>query len=99
MKEDRCQNNNNRLQCPYYFFWYLTLFKIAIVFIILVINPIASKVLLLLLTIGCYVISCLVYPSTTSGSVWCFLCAFLSPILVILNYFIIRNKSSSEILT
>lgn len=93
-----CQNNENRLQWPYPHKWYIYLFALAIIFCILFVKPLASQIYIGLFFVISFILSTVIYPHST-GSVWCFSAAILAPLIVIGNYFIIRNKKDSDIIT
>lgn len=93
-----CQNNENRLQWPYPLTWYVYGFILYLVFTFLFMKPLGSQILLSTIFIGTLLLALFVYPHS-SGSVWCFAAAILAPVMVIGNYFIIRNKKDSDICT
>lgn len=87
-------NVNNRLEWTFPTVWYLLSFVISIVLVICYIKPKTS----LLLFLSVYILSFLFLMFSTNksmfGSLWCFSAAVLAPIIVLLNYFIIRNQPS-----
>lgn len=89
--DKNCQNNNNRLEWPYPHEWYLYSFILSLVFCIIYVNPLSSKLFLSSIFTITLLLTILFYDSKKVGSVWCFSAAILSPILVIINYFLINN--------
>jgi hypothetical protein len=87
--DKNCQNNNNRLQWPYPHEWYFYSFIISLIFCMIYINPLSSKLFLSSLFSITFIIS-LFYDSKKVGSIWCFSTAILSPIIVIINYYLIN---------
>lgn len=93
-----CQNNGNRLRWPYPHSWYLYAFLLCIMFAIIFIKPLGSKIFIGSMFVVSLIVSWLIYPRSV-GSVWCFGAAVLAPVMVLGNYLIIRKKSDTEILT
>lgn len=85
-----CQNNGNRLQWPFPHSWYGLSFIISLIFMIIYIKPISSKIFIGSLFTITFLLSGIVYPASV-GSVWCFVSAILAPLLVIINYYLQRN--------
>jgi hypothetical protein len=82
-----CQEN--RLKWPFPHDWYIYSFVISLLFLILYIEPLASKVFLGVFFVFTFFASLFIYPYSI-GSVWCFSTAILAPFLVIVNYFLIK---------
>jgi len=95
---DRCQNPNNRLLWPWPHSWYIYSFIISLIILMMYIKPLNSQRLLGLAFSSTFIISAIVQPKVL-GSIWCNVAAFMCPILVLLNYLIIRNMDSDDILT
>jgi len=89
-RDKSCQNHENRLKWPYPHEWYIFSFLISILFLILFIEPIASKIFIGVFFILTFFASLFIYPNSM-GSVWCFSTAILAPFLVIVNYFLIQE--------
>ena len=64
---------------------------VIIVIAIYYIKPIKSRLLLLTFFISTLIITWIIKLRNT-GSLWCFVTAILAPILVILNYYIIKGE-------
>lgn len=97
-KTDRCQNPNNRLSWSWPHNWYLSGYLISFVILLIYVKPKNSKIWVssvFTLTL----IATAIYNPKVIGSVWCFSAAVISPILVLLNYYIIKNMNSKDILT
>jgi hypothetical protein len=95
---DRCQNPNNRLLWKYPHKWYIYGYIISFIIIVIYIKPIKSKLWLTsLFTIT--LIFTIIFNPKVIGSMWCFSAAILAPLLVIVNYYIIKNENSQNILT
>lgn len=96
---DRCQNPNNRLKWPWPHDWYIYSFIISLILMIIYVRPINSTIWL-----GFVFTSTFVYMLESNikvvGSMWCFSTAILAPILVIVNYFLLKKtKNPQNILT
>jgi len=89
--DKNCQNNNNRLEWPYPHEWYVYSFILSLIFCIIYVNPLSSKIFLSSIFTITFLITILFFDSKKVGSVWCFSEAILSPILVIINYFLINT--------
>jgi hypothetical protein len=87
----QCGDSRGRLVWPFPHDWYITLFLIIIVIAIYYIKPIKSRLLLLTFFISTLIITWIIKLRNT-GSLWCFVTAILAPILVILNYYIIKGE-------
>jgi hypothetical protein len=95
---NKCQNPNNRLNWAWPHKWYLAGYVISCVILIIYIKPTNSKILLgLVFTVS--LIASYIFNPKVIGSIWCFNSAILAPILVIVNYMLIKNLNSSDILT
>jgi len=87
-----CQNNENRLRWPYPHHWYMISYVISLIFLLIYIKPLASKIFLGSMFSITFFMSAILVPKSV-GSVWCFSTAILAPVLVLGNYFMI-NKAS-----
>jgi hypothetical protein len=94
-----CQNTSNRLSWKYPYEWYSVLFILSLFFLIIFVKPVYSLIFMFLIFTISLAVIYLIYPDGVVGSMWCFSAAILAPIIVIVNYFIIRNKKDSDILT
>lgn len=94
-----CQNSQNRLQWPYPHNWYIYSFLLSMIFVIAYVKPIKSKILFFLVFSITFLLTSIFYSRSTVGSVWCWSAAFLAPVIVGLNYYLIRNEPNSAILT
>lgn len=94
-KDRSCQNNNNRLLWPFPNTWYFISFIIILIFTIIYIKPFETQLLLGFFYSIMYIFSKYLYYKTgESSSFWCFSAAILSPIIVALNYYLIRTKTN-----
>lgn len=94
---DKCQSPENRLKWPYKHNWYIFSYVISIIIMFLYIRPKPSRFLMLVMFSVSFVVAALIYPNTV-GSVWCWSTAFLAPVIVLVNYYLIKNEPSSELL-
>jgi hypothetical protein len=94
---NRCQNPNNRLNWEWPYSWYIYGFIISLILLWIYIKPLNSKLWLFFIFISTLVYM-LIFNKTVVGSLWCFSAAILAPLIVIVNYFIIRNMNSVDIL-
>lgn len=94
---DRCQNPGNRLVWPFPHRWYLISYAISVVLFIMYVKPFQSKATMITFFSATLLAAGLIYP-TSIGSVWCWSTSFVAPIIVLLNYFIIRNVSGRNLL-
>ena len=86
-----CQNNENRLQWPFKDEWYIL--QVIILFSIFMYYLPSQKTIILVLFFGLtYLISKVTYEWSYS-SIWCFLSAILSPILVLTLFYIKKIKN------
>lgn len=95
---DRCQNPNNRLKWSWPHGWYLIGYILSFIFLLIYIKPSNSKIWIasvFTLTLICTFI----FNPKVIGSVWCFSTAIIAPILVFVNFLLIKNKNSNNILT
>lgn len=88
-----CQNNGNRLRWPFPHAWYIWSFLLSLVFMVIYIRPMASRILIGGLFTLTFVLSGIVYPSSV-GSVWCFVSAVLAPLIVLLNYLLLLQQKN-----
>jgi len=90
-KNKNCRNNNNRLRWPYPTKWYMASFILSIILISIYMKPLNSKLFVIGILFLLLIISFAVY--TKSGAIssfWCFISAILAPLIVIVNYLILR---------
>jgi hypothetical protein len=87
----KCQNLKNRLQWPYPHSWYTYSFIISIIFSIIYLRSIPSKVFIISVFIITFLSTYFINPKVV-GSVWCFSTAILAPFIVLVNYFLVENK-------
>lgn len=87
-----CQNNNNRLQWPFYNgeLWYGCLCIIGFIFICMYLPTTSLKIMITIILAITYLCSFLFYKNNTKSlaSVWCFLSAIIAPIIVLLGYYL-----------
>ena len=95
---NRCQNPDNRLKWTWPHGWYMFGYVISLIILIVYIKPIHSKIWISSVFILTLIASGIFNPKVI-GSVWCFSAAIAAPILVIVNYFLIKNQNSSDILS
>jgi hypothetical protein len=93
-----CQNPENRLLCPFPNSWYFFSFILSIIIMFIWIKPFRSKILCFIIFSINFIIFYKIYPQTVS-SVWCFAAAIISPLIVILNYYLIKNINSEELVS
>ena len=93
-----CQNPSNRLLWRYPHSWYAASYLISVIIMFIWIKPMSSKILLMSFFSITFGATFFVNPKTV-GSVWCFSTSFLTPLIVVANYFLIRNLSSDKIMT
>jgi len=96
-KTDKCQNPNNRLNWEWPHEWYGYSFILSLIIVTLFIKPIKSKIWLITI-FSLLFLYMLIYNKKVIGSLWCFSTAILAPLIVIVNYLIIKNESSNNIL-
>jgi uncharacterized membrane protein len=92
-----CNDADNRLKWPYPHTWYGFSYAISIILLIIWIKPKKSKIIGLVFFSLTLLLTVFIYPKTT-GSVWCWSTSALAPILVFVNYYMIRNMNNSELL-
>ena len=93
-----CQNPENRLAWPYPHSWYIFSYLLSLVIMILYTKPRGSKIVFIVFFSTLFALSAFVFPRTV-GSVWCFSTAILAPLVVLVNYLVIRKQASKNILT
>lgn len=95
---DKCQNPNNRLLWKWPHSWYFSGYLISFIILLLYVKPTNSKIwissVFTLTLIGTGI-----FNPKVIGSVWCFSTAIIAPLLVIVNYYFIKNIDSKYILT
>jgi len=97
-KEPRCQTPENRLRWPYPHGWYIFSFALSLVIMFFWIKPVKSKILFGLVFGLSFLVAGLIYPKTV-GSVWCWSTSFIAPLIVLSNYFLIRQDASAGLVT
>jgi hypothetical protein len=95
---NRCQNPNNRLNWEWPYKWYIYGFVISLILLWIFIKPLKTKIWLFFIFISSFMYM-LIFNNTVVGSLWCFSAAVLAPLIVIVNYFIIKNINSDNIFT
>lgn len=88
-----CGSFGNRLKWPYPHAWYAFSFLISLCFMLIYVKPDSSKIFIGSLFTISFLVAYLWYPKSV-GSVWCFMAAVLSVILVVGNYLLIRGKEN-----
>ena len=86
-KDKSCQNNKNRLKWSYPTSWYIYGFLISLLFLIIYVNPLKSKIFLCIFFSLTFISAATLYPESTS-SIWCFFAAIFAPLVVFVNYMI-----------
>jgi len=97
-KTSRCQNPDNRLLWPWPHNWYIYSYIISLTILVLFVKPLNSKILLGIAFTSTFILTCIIQPKVI-GSIWCNVAAIMCPILVCLNFLIIKNMNSENILT
>lgn len=98
-KNDRCQNNNNRLDWPYEVSWYLISFVMTLTICYFYVKPYESKWWFMFAYFIMFILVVLMDKTHRISSIWCFSAAILAPIIVIVNYYLIKDLKSEDILT
>lgn len=93
-----CQNPNNRLQWSYPHKWYNQSFLLSVIICLIWIKPNKSKTLFLVFFTISFMLAYYTHPKTV-GSIWCWSTSFLAPLIVLINYYMIRNTDSKLLLT
>lgn len=88
-KVRKCQNDKNRLQWPFPIRWYIVSFIFSLFLLVIYIRPISSQIFLGLFFLLTFLGALFFFPQSM-GSVWCFSTAILSPLVVIINYFLVH---------
>ena len=91
-----CQSNENRLRWPFPHKWYLWGFILCIIFCGFFCRPVSAMLFAGLVFAISFGICYLIFPYTV-GSFWCIAAAFLAPLIVGVNYFIVKDLSNSEV--
>jgi hypothetical protein len=87
-----CQNNNNRLNWEYPYHWYIITTVIIYILMMVLIKPLKSKLLYMSFFILTLLISCILNWKAMA-TIWCFLSAVLAPLIVLINYLLIRGET------
>jgi hypothetical protein len=95
---NKCQNPNNRLKWPWPHDWYIFGYLISVIILFLYIKPIESKILIFSVFTLTFIGTGIFNPKVI-GSVWCFIAAIISPLLVYLNYLLIKDQQLVNLLT
>lgn len=93
-----CQSAENRLKWPFPHGWYIFSYVISITLMILYVKPADTKILMLTFFSMLFAVTFLIFPRTV-GSVWCWSTSFCAPVIVILNYLLIRHRTTGNIFT
>ena len=96
-KTNRCQNPDNRLKWEWPHSWYFYSFIISSIFLGIYIKPLKSKIWLMSV-FSLTFLYMIIFNRQVIGSLWCFSTAILAPLIVIVNYFFIKNENSNNIL-
>ena len=87
-----CQNNDNRLQWPFYDgeLWYGYSCIIGFIFICMYLPTNSQKIMITMILALTYLFSFLFYKNNTKSlaSVWCFSSAIIAPIIVLAGYYL-----------
>jgi hypothetical protein len=87
-----CQNDNNRLIWEYPHNWYTYSYLLSVVLILCYNKSIPSSIFLITAYTSTLLYSSITYSENKGvGSSWCFLSAYLSPIIVMMNHLILKN--------
>lgn len=93
-----CQNPENRLKWPYPHDWYIYSYILSIIILFIWIKPVKTKYLLLFIFTFTFILSFLIYPRTV-GSIWCLSASLIAPLIVLINYYLIKGINNKNILT
>lgn len=93
-----CQNPENRLRWPYPHEWYIFSYLLSLIIMVAYTKPSGSKLVFILFFSASFILSAFIFPRTV-GSVWCFSTAILAPLVVLINYLLIRNQPNKNLLT
>ena len=88
--DKKCQNDQNRLIWTFPQSWYIVGFLLTLCLFFLYIRPLKSAIFISIFYIVSLFLGRLIFPKTMS-SIWCFYSAITAPIVVCINFFIIRN--------
>lgn len=83
-----CQNNSNRLVWNFPYSWYLYSTIIAFIILFYYITPLSAKISTCLFFSVGLLLSYIIY-KPRAGTVWCFMSAVASPLLVLMYYLLI----------
>jgi hypothetical protein len=95
---NNCQNPENRLIWPYPHMWYGLSFVISLFILFFWIKPENSQKTMLIFFSLSFLMAILIYPRTV-GSVWCWSTSFIAPVIVLVNYYLIKDSPNSLLLT
>jgi len=90
---NRCQNPDNRLKWSWPHEWYIFGYIISVILMLLYIKPMESKILIGSVFTLTFIGTGIINPKVI-GSVWCFSAAIISPILVYVNYLLIKDHQN-----
>jgi hypothetical protein len=96
---DGCQGPGNRLSWPFPHRWYSVSLGVSIIIALIWLRPACTKAVLTAMFVMIFLGSILATTPTGMGSLFCWATAILAPVLVLTNYFMIRNVPSRNILT
>jgi len=97
-REEGCKSGDNRLLWPYPHRWYLMSYILSMIIVLIWIKPNMSKLVFFLIFTLTFVGTYVIYPKTV-GSVWCWLASFISPLIVLAGWGVVRGMPNSDILT
>jgi hypothetical protein len=91
-----CQSITNRLVWPWPSQWYYILFIIMIIISYIYLKPLKSKLILAIIYSIMILLFIIIY-TKAHGTIWCIFAAILAPLIVLINYFIIKKLPNNEI--
>jgi hypothetical protein len=94
-----CQGPDNRLSWPFPHRWYAASLGVSIIIALIWLRPPWSKGALTAMFVMIFFGSILATTPAGMGSLFCWATAILAPVIVLTNYFVIRNVPSMNILT
>lgn len=93
-----CQNPENRLKWPFPHDWYIYSYILSISILFIWIKPIITKYLLVFIFTFTFILSYIIYQRTV-GSIWCLSASLIAPLIVLINYILIKGLNNKNILT
>jgi hypothetical protein len=94
-----CQGADNRLAWPFPHQWYPASLGVSIILALIWIRPAWTKVILTVMFVLIFILSTLATTPAGVGSLFCWATAILAPVIVLVNYFIIRKVPNRDLLT